>query len=295
MKKIFIMAVVVMVFASCKTPPPPPTDDGNPKTNPEISVEIPELFSPNPDNANETMSIQIDVKHPVPIKDWTIAIQHHEAEENHGNDSQQKARQSRPFFEQSGKGTPPAAWSWNGRSASGEMVQSATDYKFVLTVNDSFANNAVYEGIISVDVIVRHEGGILRIVVPSIIFPPNSSDFKLLSQDEMQSNARVLALIAKALNKFDAYKIKVEGHANPTTPPNTAHRRTEEAGNRTIIGLKPLSEARAKAVVDYLVANNGIKRERLSYVGIGGARTVANYTDKNENWKNRRVEFILQK
>jgi outer membrane protein OmpA-like peptidoglycan-associated protein len=175
------------------------------------------------------------------------------------------------------------------------MVQSATDYLFRLTVNDVYNNSTTYEGIISVDVLVRREGDILRMIVPSIVFPPNSADFKLLGPEEIRDNNRIMSLIARALNKFEDYKITVEGHANPTTAPGTAARTTEETGGKGVIGLKPLSEDRAKAVVDYLVANNNINRGRLSAVGEGGTRTVATYNDDEENWKNRRVEFILRK
>jgi outer membrane protein OmpA-like peptidoglycan-associated protein len=175
------------------------------------------------------------------------------------------------------------------------MVQSATDYQFTLTVNDIFDNTGTYEGIISVDVLVRREGDILRIIVPSIVFPPNSANFALLSDEDMRPNRRVLRLIANALNKFADYQITVEGHANPTTAPGTAERTTEEAGTRTVIGLVPLSNDRAKAVVEYLATNHEVNRTRLSTVGIGGERTVAAWDDDDENWKNRRVEFILKK
>jgi outer membrane protein OmpA-like peptidoglycan-associated protein len=212
----------------------------------------------------------------------------------------QQPRQSRgPFYEQTGKGTPPKEFKWNGKStrpprregAPVEMVQSATDYQMILTVNDIFENTATYEGVISVDVLVRREGdGHYRIIVPSIIFPPNSGDFRLLGERDARANARILRLIGNALNKFSDYKVKVEGHSNPTTPPDTPARATEERTE-----LKPLSEARAKAVVDYLVENDNIDRARLSFVGIGGERTVAAYDDPDENTRNRRVEFILEK
>jgi outer membrane protein OmpA-like peptidoglycan-associated protein len=60
------------------------------------------------------------------------------------------------------------------------------------------------------------------------------------------------------------------------------------------MGLQPLSEARARAVVNYLV-DLGIERGRLSSVGVGGARTVVEFGDRDNWWKNRRVEFILEK
>ena len=327
MRKTVLLFLIVSVavafaftFAACVSPPPPPPPppaEENPNAGPEITLKIPELFSPDPDIVDDKMTIGITVNHPVPIKDWTITItpirrqasqrtegdaagaaqqqQRQRPEGQAAGEEQGQRRRSGPFFEQSGTGTPAHDWQWNGRSASGEMVQSATNYRFVLSVNDVYENNSVAEGEISVDIIVRREGEQLRMVVPSIVFPPDSSDFRLLGQDDARANARVLMMIARALNRFADYRITVEGHANPTTPPNTAQRTTEEAGARGIIGLRPLSESRAGAVVDYLVTTNGIARARLSAVGMGGSRTVADYADDEENWKNRRVEFILHK
>ncbi|MCL1837275.1 MAG: OmpA family protein [Treponema sp.] len=302
MKKIVVLifAVSIAVIA-CKTPPE------NPNSAPVIDVAIPELFSPDPDVPNDKMSVAITISHPVPIKDWTIevqpvrrqagqaaqrqggqAAQRPEGEQRERPEGEQRRRRA-AFFEQSGKKDPPKTWQWDGKGTSGEMVQSATDYTFSLSVNDIFDNSGTYEGIISVDVLVRREGDVLRIIVPSIVFPPNSADFRLLDEEDMRSNRRVLGLIARALTRFDDYAITVEGHANPTTPPGTPERAAEE------ISDKPLSEQRADAVVAYLAENGHVQRQRLTVAGMGSARPVADYDDDDENWKNRRVEFILRK
>jgi outer membrane protein OmpA-like peptidoglycan-associated protein len=285
-------------------------------------VVIPELFSPDPDVVNDVMTIAITVNHPVPIKEWTIQIQPNRQSTGQAGQQQSEGtsrqpggqagqqqgegagrqpggqtgqiRNRGPFFEQKGTGSPPAEWKWNGKSSrpSGEMVQSATDYRLTLTVIDNLDKSLTKDGIISVDVIVRRDGDVLRIVVPSIVFPPNSADFKLLSEDDMRSNRRILNLIGRALNRFPDYRITVEGHSNPTTPAG-AQRDREETNE-----LKPLSQKRAQAVIDYLSANDcqfRIDKVRLTAVGIGGTRTVADYDDSDENWKNRRVEFILRK
>jgi len=311
MKKIIylFLAIFVLAVSACKSPPPPPPVEENPNVGPELTVGIPELFSPDLEFDDDKMAISITVKHPVAIKDWDIQIQPARRQTGQtaqaGNAAPQPAnttapqsnqeRRSRVFFEQKGTGTPPTSWQWNGKNAAGEMVQSATDYQFLLSVNDVYENKSSFEGVISVDVLVKREGNNLRVVVPAIIFPPDSSDFNKLSADDRRANARVMMLIARVLNKFGDYAITVEGHSNPTTKPGTQQRTNEEAGTKSVIGLKPLSEARAKAVVDYLVANNNVKRERLTFVGMGGTRTVAAYDDSEENWKNRRVEFILHK
>ena len=48
------------------------------------------------------------------------------------------------------------------------------------------------------------------------------------------------------------------------------------------------------AIKSYLVGQ-GVKASALTTEGMGGTQPVANPKDKNNNWKNRRVEFILRK
>jgi len=309
MKKILsiILTVFCVLALACKSKPPvvetPAPGLENPNVGPKLTVVIPELFSPDPDVVNDVMTIGITVNHPVPIKDWAIQIQpNRQSTAQASQQSGEAVRQPRnrgPFFEQNGTGTPAKDWKWNGKSSreSGEMVQSAMEYKFTLTVTDTFGNSSVYgnspeEGIINVGIIVRRDGDVLRMAVPSIIFPPNAADFKLLNEDDMRSNRRVLNLIGRALNKFPDYKITIEGHSNPTTPVG-AQRNKEEIND-----LKPLSQKRAQAVLDYLSAGDfqyKIDKTRLHAVGMGGTRTIAEYNNSDENWKNRRVEFILRK
>ena len=56
----------------------------------------------------------------------------------------------------------------------------------------------------------------------------------------------------------------------------------------------PLSAKLAESVKNYLT-KNGVSGSRLATEGKGGTELVVDYKDKNNNWKNRRVEFILEK
>ncbi len=134
------------------------------------------------------------------------------------------------------------------------------------------------------DVLVIRDGDVLRINVPSIVFRENAADFLNIPRENYDNNIRVLRRIAEILNKFRDYKVQVEGHANPVT--RTVAEETEE--------LQPLSEARARAVVDMLV-EYGVARNRLTSMGMGGTRPVVQWEDHDNWWKNRRVEFILIK
>ena len=288
MKKFLLLFVVAAIaFAACAGP------QVNPNVGPELTVIIPEdEFGPNPDNPSVSMAVSIQVKHPVDIKDWSITIQPARIGQGQrpadapARPEGAEPRQPRgPFFEQKGTGRPPAQWNWNGRSTRGdgsELVQSATDYRFILIVNDIFDNTSNFEGIITTDVIVREEGGRLRIVVPSIIFPADSADLTRVAEDDRRANERVLRLIARSLNRYEDYRITIEGHANPTTPADAARLRT-------------LSEQRATSVRNYLVSTHNITATRFRVLGLGTTRTVADHLDDEENWKNRRVEFLLER
>jgi outer membrane protein OmpA-like peptidoglycan-associated protein len=203
-----------------------------------------------------------------------------------------QGRRRGPFFTLTGEGKPPVEWKWNGKGTSGEMVQSATDYRFTLTVTDGFGNTGTAEEIISVDVLVKKDGDNYKMVVPSIVFPPSSADLTKVTEDEKRTNERVLFRIGGALNKYESYQVTVEGHSNPLTEPGTPARLAEERADQA------LSEQRAQAVLNYLVTNNGsnnVSRSRLKAVGMSCKQPVADYDDEDENWKNRRVEFILAK
>jgi hypothetical protein len=290
MKKVFVLiSVLSLVFfvifgiVTCTGVPakvveevaPPASAPKEPRA-PELSVSIsPRFFSPDGDGIDDELLMAISCKDESPIDEWKLTIMEGE-------------QPNQIFFERSGKGLPPAQIVWNGRSSMGELVQSATDYPFSLTVKNVRGLSSTTHGLIGVDILVINEGDQLRVQVPSIVFGSNSGAFTGLSDETLRANDFILRRISQVLNKFNAYKVIVEGHANLTAETEAA-RLLEH-----IRELRPLSEQRAKFVVDYLV-NLGIDRSRLTAIGIGGARPVAKYEDRDNWWKNRRVEFILIK
>jgi OmpA-OmpF porin, OOP family len=81
--------------------------------------------------------------------------------------------------------------------------------------------------------------------------------------------------LAKIVNQCPAFKISIEGHTDSEGIP--------ERNN-------PLSERRAKAVSDYLTAA-GVDASRLSTVGYGAERPIADNETAEGRAKNRRIEF----
>jgi flagellar hook assembly protein FlgD len=258
-------------------------------SGPELGFRSsPEYFSPDNDGVDDDLIMNLTAVDRSPVANWSLDIWE-AVIDSQGNETSRKS-----FYRIEGRGPPSERLVWDGRSSQGELVQAATDYPFTFKAEDILGNASTREGKIGIDVLVIRDGDRLKIAVPSIIFRANGADFGRLVQNTVDNNNRILRRIAEILNKFRDYKVTVEGHANPTTPPNTQARRTEEAGGPGVIGLQPLSEDRARATVDFLVGF-GVSRGRLSSIGMGGTRTVVSFEDRDNWWKNRRVEFILIK
>ncbi|MDR2094393.1 MAG: OmpA family protein [Treponema sp.] len=235
----------------------------------------PEYFSPDDDGEDDVLFINLSAQDASPIETWSLEIKEPEAPYP-------------VFYRFEGRGAPPAQLTWDGRSTKNELVQAATDYPYTLRARDALGNEGILEGFIGVDVLVIRDGDRLRIQVPSIIFRQNAADFETLPIATVANNLRVLRRIAEILNKFKDYKVQVEGHANPTTNEPAARAKEEREE------LQPLSEARARAIVERLTSF-GVTRNRLSSLGLGGTQPVVPFNDRPNWWKNRRVEFILIK
>lgn len=90
-------------------------------------------------------------------------------------------------------------------------------------------------------------------------------------------SAKVLSDITAILKKYPSAKFSIDGH-------------TDSVGSAT--SNQRLSDSRANEVKNYLI-QNGIDEFRLSAVGYGEARPVADNTTKAGRAQNRRVEINL--
>ena len=170
------------------------------------------------------------------------------------------------------------------------------DYPYEFTVSDNLGMKSTVRGIIPVDVLVIREGNVLKMAVPSIIFESDSSNFQKannkLSQEQITKNLNTLNRIADILKKFKEYKVEIVGHANKVT--DNPDEETVDNLNQWGRALTPLSKERAAEIKAYLI-KRGANGSNITTNGLGGTRPVVNPKDKDNNWKNRRVEFILQK
>jgi OmpA-OmpF porin, OOP family len=110
---------------------------------------------------------------------------------------------------------------------------------------------------------------------PAILLTMHGINFNTDSSKILPDSESLLAQAKAALQDSVGVSVIVEGHTD-----NTAGYSYNQL----------LSERRAKAVLEYLVAN-GIEKERLVSVGKGENSPVASNNSKEGRYQNRRVEL----
>lgn len=238
-------------------------------TPPAVNVQLAPLpFSPDNDGVNDELAIRLNATDQSPIQAWRFEI---------------LDRNERFFAEFTGRGEPASSLLWNGRASDGELVISAEDYPYRLTIQDELGNRTVSEGVIPIDILVVRDGDRLKVQISNITFAPNSPALILDPTDERGArNLAILERLAEVFDKYSSYAIRIEGHAVNVT--GTEREEREE--------LQPLSLARAETVKAAMI-EAGIAERRVSTLGRGGTEPIVPHTDTDNRWKNRRVEFVL--
>lgn len=265
-------------------------------TAPVLTVKTtPDFFSPDNDGVDDDLFIKLGAKCAGKITKWSFIIYNPD----------ESGRKDKPFWTTSGTTKITEQLTWNGlsnvskeKNGQAERVQSAMDYPWEFTVTDSLGLTTKVRGKISIDILVIRDGSVLKMAVPAIIFRSNAADFKTAKEapgskvtpEQQANNERVLKRVADILKKFPDYTITVVGHANNITGTEAEETSTEN-GN---IPLIPLSQSRAEFVKSKLNAY-GIEANRMTTVGKGGRERIAALNDRENWWKNRRVEFLLHK
>ncbi|MGM0674037.1 MAG: OmpA family protein [Spirochaetota bacterium] len=243
----------------------------------ELQVDMsvgPLPFSPDGDGRNETLTMELSADSELPIDRWSVEI--FDPETN-------------GFMSWSGEGDPPEELTWDGEAEDGELVQSAVDYEAVFRVVDNEGNEAEVERTVRTDILVSEEDGRLVIRLPGIHFAAFSADLFEIEEEKQDENFSTLRRLATVLDRYPDYDILVEGHANHII--YWDDEAMEEEQNETLI---PLSRNRAQEVKEALIIL-GIDRDRMEVEGVGGARPIEPFEDKDMVWKNRRVQFILER
>lgn len=116
-----------------------------------------------------------------------------------------------------------------------------------------------------------------------ILFEPGSARLSRDGQARLRDVAEAMVLIAQSIPRDIGWIFAVEGHTD--SDPINRHRRFQDNWD--------LAHGRAKAVVDYLVASEGIDPSWLSAAAFGEFQPIAANTTENGKGQNRRIEFGL--
>lgn len=115
-----------------------------------------------------------------------------------------------------------------------------------------------------------------------LFFSKNGAVFSGLSRRQIAQNERTIDEAVALIKEHPDCHVLIEGYANNISG--------TEKENRT--ACMPLSLWRAEYIKKELI-KRGIKAEQIETVGMGGANPLAGRKDRNNWWKNRRVEFVI--
>lgn len=184
---------------------------------------------------------------------------------------------------------PASTAVWDGKSAKGEMVQSAEDYPVVAKVRDQFGNMGLVKATVPIDILVEKTATGYRILASRIFFKAFTADYTDVPPELARQNMSRLDALAAKLKKFPGYKMKIVGHAVMIFWDNPALGQVEQ---RDV--LIPLSKARADAVESAL-AERGLAKARFTTEGVGASDQLVPDSNYKDRWQNRRVALFLER
>ncbi len=183
---------------------------------------------------------------------------------------------------------------WDGHDQSGNTLEAGTTYKVSVQVVDRYGNTGTFSSTLKVSpatvvtpLTVSLDGNLLAQL--QVYFPANSADLTQIDADKAKSNADALDKLAALLKQSAGSKIRVVGHANQVLWQDPAKAKYEQTAT-----LIPLSKARAQAVLTAL-KTRGLDAKLFDVTGVGAEGNVVPFSDSANIWKNRRVEFIIEK
>ncbi len=233
------------------------------------------LISPDGDGESDSTSLRLSVADRALVTRWSLTV--------HGADG-------KPAKGWNGSGKPPRAVEWDGSLGNKETIEPGIAYRVSFETEDALGRVDRGEASVICDILVIKDGARYKVRVPDINFPSGSWE---LSPKEsrmlLEENRKSLERVATIFSRFPDYSLIVEGYANAVNW--TDKRKFEEEHRKELL---PLSQKRADSVKAALVML-GIDAARIRARGLGGSKPVAEFADARSVWKNRRVEFILEK
>ena len=170
-----------------------------------------------------------------------------------------------------------------------DEVKSGSKFDASLKLIDMNGNSTVVEGDFLIDIIAELVDGRYYLKVPKIIFSAYKHTLYSRGKSAGDANMSTIKKVAELSKKYPDYQIVLEGHAL-----NVFHGRDDAKEAKEEKVLVPLTERRAASVKKALM-DEGVPEERIRIEYFGGKRPQTSVTDRSIRWKNRRVEFTIDK
>ncbi len=184
-------------------------------------------------------------------------------------------------------GAPPEEIAWDGVNFKKKMLPDSGRFYFAFKATDELGNESETQRIpfqvrklkrklLPVSAYLEKRGLILALTCTSPVFSPGSAKLK--------DNAYLtLNRVADILREYPEIMVTIEGHTDNSPL---------EAGSK-FKSKQALSTARAEAVTQYLIYNEGVRAGRLKAIGYGDARPTTTNDTPEGRQKNRRIEIVV--
>jgi outer membrane protein OmpA-like peptidoglycan-associated protein len=245
-----------------------------PNQRPKVRAK-PDLFSPDGDGIDDETTLRLSCADRSLVAKWSLTAY----------DQNGKA-----YKQWLGTGKPPRAVVWTGDSDGKDAIEPGIEYRIAFETEDALGRIDRGEARATCDILVIKDGDRYKVRVSDINFPSDSWELSPKeSRKLLEANRKTLDRIATLFTRFPGYSLTVEGYANAVNWDDEKKFADEQKRE-----LLPLSQKRADTVKAALVML-GIDEGRITAKGLGGTKPVAAFADSRSVWKNRRVEFILEK
>ncbi|MFW6361474.1 MAG: gliding motility-associated C-terminal domain-containing protein [Spirochaetota bacterium] len=188
-----------------------------------------------------------------------------------------------------GDGDPSGDITWNAGSQEDREKLDTEMFTLNLKVSDAGGNVRDYTQQVPLDVFLVKRNGKLHIAVPNIIFGAYQHELDSRSEEMHQRNIESIERVINIYERYPENDLLLEGHALNIYRGVDAEKEAEEEEI-----LVPLTRRRATTVNDALV-ERGLDAEKIEIEYFGGRMPIVSVHDREERWKNRRVEFIMKK
>lgn len=232
---------------------------------PMLNVSLPEGFYLTPDGNgnNDTVALKVKVRSAKPIATWSFDVYE---------------PSGKLFYHREGTGRAPKNIVWDGKGSNGELVQSEVDYGYAIAATNSLGTSGETKGTLHTGILLIKNGSGYKLDLSGLVFLPNSPDLLRDESDTGKKNIELLNKLLTVIKQNKNFQIVIIGHAV-----NISGNVDEEKE------LAVLSLARADKVKEILVSL-GLGSIEIQTLGKGGTQPVVPHDDKENNWKNRRVE-----